>query len=368
MTTTPSTTACPRPAPALEPSLPAARGPLSRHAIWLLRGKVDATDPVPTVPRDADPGDDDLALALYVLYELHYRGFDGVDDSMEWDPTVLDFRRRLEERFLAGVRDLTGPVEVDGSVAASLQNMFDTSDDQPSLAGWCDQWGDHRHLREQAVMRSAYQLKEADPHSFGLPRLTGEPKAALVKIQFDEYGEGVLDDMHARLFALHMERIGLDPAYGAYLDLIPGSTLATVNLVTLFGLHRRWRGALTGHLAMFEMSSVPVMAAYSSALRRLGYDAWTRLFYDVHVTADAEHQTVACYDLAEGLARQDPRLSEDIVFGAKALAALEARITEETLEAWEDGRTALRGELPPEAAPPGLTENRMPADDPRTPA
>lgn len=367
MTTTSPATTSPGRAQDLEPPLPSARGPLSRHAIWLLRGKVDATDPVPTVPSDAAPGDDDLALALYVLYELHYRGFDGVDEALEWDPTVLEFRRRLEERFLAGVHALVGPVEVEGSVAETLQGMFATTDDQPSLAGWCDQWGSHRHLREQAVMRAAYQLKEADPHSFGLPRLTGEPKAALVKIQFDEYGEGVLDDMHARLFALHMERIGLDPTYGAYVDLIPGSTLATVNLVSLFGLHRRWRGALVGHLAMFEMSSVPVMAAYSSALRRLGYDAWTRLFYDVHVTADAEHQTVACYDLAEGLAKQDPRLSDDIVFGAQALAALEAEVTDETLGAWEDGRTALRGDLPPAVAPPGLTENRLPADDPRTP-
>ena len=33
--------------------------------------------------------------------------------------------------------------------------------------------------------------------------------------------------------------LGLDPSYGAYLDLIPGVTLATVNLMSLFGLHRR---------------------------------------------------------------------------------------------------------------------------------
>lgn len=48
----------------------------------------------------------------------------------------------------------------------------------------------------------------------------------------------------------------------------------------------------------------------------------------------------------------------------QALAALEAVVTDETLGAWEDGRTALRGDLPPAVAPPGLTENRLPADDP----
>src|SRR3712207_8445227 len=38
--------------------------------------------------------------------------------------------------------------------------------------------------------RSIYTLKEADPHSWAIPRLTGRAKAALVEIQSDEYGEG----------------------------------------------------------------------------------------------------------------------------------------------------------------------------------
>ena len=55
-----------------------------------------------------------------------------------------------------------------------------------------------------------------------------------------------------------MDAVGLDATYGAYLDQIPGVTLATVNLMSLFGLHRRLRGAIVGHLALFEMtSSVP---------------------------------------------------------------------------------------------------------------
>ena len=69
--------------------------------------------------------------------------------------------------------------------------------------------------------RSAYQLKEADPHSWAIPRLSGAPKAALVEIQADEYGGGRPERMHARLFADAMDAMGLDPAYGAYLDHLP---------------------------------------------------------------------------------------------------------------------------------------------------
>jgi hypothetical protein len=51
------------------------------------------------------------------------------------------------------------------------------------------------------------------------------------------------------LFAQAMDELGLDSSYGAYLNRIPGYTLATVNLMSLLGLHRRWRGAIVGHLA-----------------------------------------------------------------------------------------------------------------------
>ncbi|MEU9182051.1 hypothetical protein AB0C90_35555 [Streptomyces sp. NPDC048550] len=41
----------------------------------------------------ADPWGEDLQLALYLLYELHYRGFDGVADEREWDPDLLRLRQ-----------------------------------------------------------------------------------------------------------------------------------------------------------------------------------------------------------------------------------------------------------------------------------
>jgi hypothetical protein len=163
-----------------------------------------------------------------------------------------------------------------------------------------------------------------------------------VEIQADEYGQGVQKDMHAELFALSMREVGLDDTYGAYLDHVPASTLATVNLVSFFGLHRRWRGALVGHLAVFEMTSVEPMGRYSVALRRLGFGPWARLFYDTHVVADAHHQSVAARDLAGGLARDEPELSGDILFGAQAITAVEARFTQHLLGRWAEGRTSLR--------------------------
>ena len=147
---------------------------------------------------------------------------------------------------------------------------IEAADEAPSLSKHLEREGTHAQLLEFVVHRSAYQLKEADPHSWALPRLSGPPKAAMVEIQADEYGGGRADRIHAVLFAKTMARLGLDSAYGAYLDLIPGITLATVNLMSLLGLHRRWRGAIVGHLALFEMTSSVPNRRYGAALRRLG--------------------------------------------------------------------------------------------------
>ncbi|HEV7861877.1 MAG TPA: iron-containing redox enzyme family protein, partial [Acidimicrobiia bacterium] len=130
--------------------------------------------------------------------------------------------------------------------------------------------------------------------------------------------------------------------YGAYLDLLPGTTLATVNLISLFGLHRRWRGALMGHLAVFEMTSVVPMGRYAAMVDRLALPPAARAFYDVHVMADAHHEVVAAEGLIGGLARTEPDLVAGIVFGAAALMATEERFAAHLLERWAAGRTSLR--------------------------
>ena len=171
--------------------------------------------------------------------------------------------------------------------------------------------------------------------------MSGLPKAALVEIQADEYGGGRPERIHAFLFARVMEALGLDPAPGAYLDVIPGCTLATVNLMSLFGLHRRLRGAIVGHLALFEMTSSIPNRAYANGLRRLGFDGAATEFFLEHVEADAVHENVAAVDLAGGLARQQPHLGPDILWGAEALAVLDRRFADMLLGRWERGHGSL---------------------------
>ena len=320
------------------PSLPLPRGPVSRALVEYLRER----GPAPNPESVAGTGDEDRQLALYVCYELHYASFEGVDDRFEWDPGVLALRASLEEWFERQLlTDVTAPASPPAAVGESLFRMAE-ADDGPSPAAYLEARGTADQFREFMVHRSAYQLKEADPHTWAIPRLTGSPKSALVEVQADEYGSGDPERMHSRLFASSMAALGLDPRYGAHVDSIPATSLATVNLISLFGLHRRWRGALVGHLAMFEITSPGPNRRYGRALRRLGYGREATDFYDEHVEADSVHENIAAYDLAQGLAVTEPSLAPDILLGAAALLELDGRMAAEILAAWDRGESSLR--------------------------
>ncbi len=324
--------------------LPRPRGPLSERLFEALQGTPGRGLEAPGPIESADPiADEDLQLALYVAYELHYTAIRGVDEAWEWEPSLIGFRAALERPFEEAVAELVQPASEAElhSVPESLQRVV-AEDPGPPLSRFLETQGTLDQMLEHVVHRSAYQLKEADPHSWAIPRLSPRPKAALLEVQADEYGGGSSERMHSVLFADTMAALGLDPAYGAYLDRLPGVTLATVNLISGFGLHRRRRGALVGHLAGFEMTSSIPNRRYGNALRRHGFGREATHFYDEHVEADAVHENIAAWDLAGGLAAEEPQVATDILFGARALLQVEARWATHLMGAWEQEETSLR--------------------------
>lgn len=292
-----------------------------------------------------DPlADDDLQLALYVLYGLHYRSFDGVDPAWEWNPTAMALLECLEAVFSGALRDSVARPPADPERIGAQLFELEAGDDGPPISRFLDRESSLDQFKEFVIHRSAYQLKEADPHSWGIPRLTGAPKAALLEVQFDEYGSGRPERMHSRLFAKTMRALDLDAGEDSYLDQLPGITLATVNLMSHLGLHRSNRGALVGHLAMFEMTSSKPNRAYGNGLRRLGLSDEATDFYDEHVEADAVHENIAAYDMAGGLAKAEPELAGDILFGAAALLEVERLFAARLLECWGREESSLFAE------------------------
>jgi hypothetical protein len=323
-------------------ALPGPRGAVSAAVLEALR---TGRAPDPAVPDD--PYGEDAQLALYCLYELHYRGFAGVDPELEWDPALLAVRRDLERAFLDRLRaDVEPGDDVEAEMAALLIEPTDA--DGTGASFHLLHAGERWQLREYLAHRSIYHLKEADPQSWVIPRLDGAAKVGLVSVQHDEYGSGDPDRIHARLFAAMLGATGLDDGYGAYLDRAPAETLAEVNLMSLFGLHRALRGALVGQFATVELTSSPGSDRLVRAMDRMGFPPGAAAFYAEHVEADAVHEQVIRRGVIRPLLAAEPALAADVVFGIRASTALAERFGERLLRAWSGRATSLLRPLPPE--------------------
>lgn len=322
-----------------EPVLPTPRGHLSSAVTQALSGGGASAlldrDPIVAV----DAYSDDLQLALYTCYELHYRSFAGVDGQWEWDPDLLRFRGEMEAAFLTALhRDVVPSNDIGQALEPLLAEPLEAEGVSQHLRDIGEMW----QLREHIAMRSLYHLKEADPHAWVIPRLSGQAKASLVAVEYDEFGAGRPARAHSQLFADLMAGLGLDTRYGYYLDAAPAEMIATVNLMSLLGLHRSLRGALVGHFAAAEITTAPSARRMTRALERLGAPDACLTFYLEHVEADAVHEQVMRHDVIGDLVSREPDLGPSIVFGIDATTWLEGRVTAHLLTSWDRGQSSLR--------------------------
>ncbi|GAA1594790.1 iron-containing redox enzyme family protein [Kribbella hippodromi] len=311
--------------------LPPARGPLSTWLIErLTRTEAAAAGSIDSACAYAD---DDLQLALWIAYELHYRGFDDVDPEQQWNPDVIAFRSRLERPWIDWLAANCRVTPSTQPVAVQLRTLID-NDDGPRLAPYLRRHATREQVREFVLNRSVYQLKEADPHSFGIARLGGAAKAALVEIEADEYGGGRPERMHSELFRTTMRWLLLDDAYGKYVPDVPAVTLAVSNVMSLFAMHSRWTGALVGHLAALEMTSTLPNRQYATGALRLGATEGEARYFTEHVEADAVHEQIAAHDLCGSYVTDRPEAIEDVLFGARCALTVDNLFAEYLLSRW----------------------------------
>lgn len=328
------------------------RGPLSEALLRVLTGECGRDDlgalAHRAIERAGDPiTDDDVQLGLFMLYASSYGSLTQILPELEWDLDLIAVRRILEESFEFALRERVPVPELPTATAADVaRSLFasTSADSGPGLARYLSKQATAEQAREFLVQRSIYTLREADPHSWAIPRLSGRPKAALVEIQADEYGAGRPDRVHAEIFAKAMRGAGLDDRYGAYLDAVPAITLASQNMMSMFGLNRRLVGAIVGHLAAFEMTSSIPNRMYGDGLRRLGFGEDVTDYFDEHVEADAVHEQIAGRDLAGSLAEDRPELLPDIMWGASACLVVDGWVASHVLDAWSRGDSSLRAE------------------------
>ncbi|MDN5717868.1 MAG: iron-containing redox enzyme family protein, partial [Janibacter sp.] len=105
--------------------------------------------------------------------------------------------------------------------------------------------------------------------------------------------------------------------------------------MSIFGLHRRWRGAAMGHLAAFESTSSLPCRRIAAGARRLGLPDAVAAYYDEHVEADAVHEQLAVHGICVPMVAAEPVLREDVLLGVAACLELDALAGREQLDLWQ---------------------------------
>ncbi|PUA80202.1 iron-containing redox enzyme family protein [Nocardioides currus] len=314
--------------------LPKPRGNLSEWVFHRLRSVTDEPRPWSGAPIPGATEDEDAAIALWALHELSYGGFEDVSEHAEQDlaaqATRTHLERELEQRLRS--RWVGRPVEP-VEVPAAIDELV-AGDDGPSLAAFVHRRADRDQVLELLRQRSVYHLKEADPTTWVVPRLPTRAKAALMELQFDEYGDGDPNRLHSHLFACGLEAVGLRAEYGAYIDDALPEVLEMNNALSMFGLRRRLRGAAVGHLAAFEATSSLPSRRMVQGLERLDFVEPMVRYYSEHVEADAVHEQLAARDICGTLAADEPAQAQEVLFGAFTCLDLEARFARAMFTAW----------------------------------
>lgn len=312
----------------LQPALPSAVGPVSGALLDHLSCRAPRRHfvPVEAPVADTEPYGLDLQLTLYLSYELHHRGFAGIDPRWEWDPGVLQFRARLEEAFETKLRDDVGDV----SSVQVLDEIPRLCTQDSALASHLREHVTWAQLREYFVQLSVHHLKTDDAKPWATH--------GLESAEFGESSSDGTDHLPRRCFAEVLGAAGLDASYLHYLNDAPAEALALVNAVSMFGLHRNLRGAAIGQVVAGKIALRRTSAALVDALVRLGAAQPCVQFYrdNVRPGQKARCETVGV------LLEDEPALEADVVQGIRTFELLEHRFVTHLLTCWADGRTSLR--------------------------
>lgn len=308
---------------------PTARGPLSEAVLTALR--TGETAGVAALAGDSSP--DDVQITLWSLYELHHRGFDDVADDLEWDPDLIALRRTLEDAFETELRERAPEFPAPGTFAEDFF-AFIEAHDGPSVAAHLQRSATKEQMLQFLRHKSIYTLKESDHTTWTIPRLSNRVKAAVVELQYDEYGGGNPNRLHAQLFARGLEETGLSSEFGAYIDEAPLEILEQDNVMSLFGLNRRLRGASLGFLGAFEATSSSPSRKIARGLERLEFPAEIIEYYTEHVEADAVHEQLAVRNICGVFLQEHPEQYENVFFGAWVSLHVDDRYGERMLTEW----------------------------------
>jgi pyrroloquinoline quinone (PQQ) biosynthesis protein C len=220
---------------------------------------------------------------------------------------------RLELGFLEDLRaDIAdeaaaAPTDADGFIAwfEALEEKGPGQHDR--LFDWLEAEATIDDLKLYLTQEAAGEAGFDDLVALTQVRLPDRPKMELARNYWDEMGRGNPKGMHGPMLHYVVETLGLTPE----IDTTCWESLALANAMTAMAANRSYAWHSVGALGAIELTAPARSAAVSRTMRRLGFDARMRRYFDLHAVLDIKHSEEwnkeairpAVEDQAEGPAR-----------------------------------------------------------------
>ncbi|UUR08173.1 iron-containing redox enzyme family protein [Sphingomonas glaciei] len=220
---------------------------------------------------------------------------------------------RLELGFLEEMRAevadeaAKAPTDPDGFIAW-FEGLEATGPGQHHpLFDWLETEADLDDLKLFLTQEAAGEAGFDDLVAMTQVRLPDRPKMELARNYWDEMGRGNPKGMHGPMLHFVVEALGLKPS----IDTTCWESLALANAMTAMAANRNYAWHSVGALGVIELTAPARSAATSRTMRRLGFDAKLRRYFDLHAVLDIKHSEEwnkeairpAIEDRAEGPAR-----------------------------------------------------------------
>jgi len=198
---------------------------------------------------------------------------------------------RLELGFLEDLRSevraeaARAPTDVEGFIAwfEALEQVGPGQHD--SLFDWLETNATLDDLKVYLTQEAAGEAGFDDLVALTQVRLPDQAKMELARNYWDEMGRGNPKGMHGPMLHFVVDALGLEPK----IEATCWESLALANAMTGLAANRDYAWHSVGALGVIELTAPARSASVSKSMRRLGFDARMRRYFDLHAVLDVKH-------------------------------------------------------------------------------
>ena len=226
--------------------------------------------------------------------------------------------RRMEGELLDSLRaraadEAAGaPTDPDGFLGwfEALKDHGPGQDDP--LFHWLAEEADRDQMRWFLGQEAAGEAGFEDLLACTQVRMPARAKLEFARNYWDEMGRGNPKGMHGPMLDVLIDALELK----ASIDDTVWESLALANAMTAMATTRRYAWHSVGALGVIELTAPDRSAATAAGLRRLGFSAEERRYFDLHAVLDVKHSEAWNREALRPLVEEEPRRATAIAEGA----------------------------------------------------